>query len=84
MGCDSCKKKKENRIDALGTPQLDQLKLAGEYLQRASEMNDEKWDLVEDVYNDIYGLSKPLNRQCQSCLRNISKAVMYEYNKKII
>ena len=81
MACKSCKRKPTNNIKQLSSTNIDDLKTAGEYLSIISQMNDEKWDLVEKVYQDLFGTLKPINRQCKDCLRNVAKAVQYEYNK---
>lgn len=82
MSCNSCKKKKVNTIKKLSiNPQYDRLKQAYEYVSIASTMNNEKWDYVEEVMNEIYPQPHPLNRKCPDCLRQMAKLVEYEYNK---
>lgn len=79
--CLSCKKKPENQVTNLQTYDEDLLLEAGEYLQRITEMTPDKWDVVEDIYLQIYPTGNRLNRTCGDCLRNVTRAVLYEYNK---
>lgn len=82
MGCNSCKKKKSNKVTSL-TPELntEEITQAYEYVSIASTMDDSKWDYVERVLRDIYPMRNPLNRQCGDCLREASKLVTHLYNK---
>ena len=82
MGCNTCKKKPANKITTLQSVESDKLKLAYEYTRRMTQMNDEKWDVVEEVYISLFG-QKTLNRNCADCMRNVIKAIEHEYNKII-
>ena len=82
MGCKSCKQKKNNIVSSLQDINLEALKEANDLLLRASEMDDSKWDIVEDVYMELFPTKGGIKRNCQPCLRNVAKAIQYEYNKR--
>tara|TARA_R110000822_G_scaffold95196_4_gene217844 strand:+ start:367 stop:630 length:264 start_codon:yes stop_codon:yes gene_type:complete len=80
--CLSCKRKPVD-VSTLQTTDLEKLTQAFDYLQRASEMNHEKWDLVEDVYMDLFPSKQKLNRSCRDCLRNVAKGIEHEYRRLV-
>ncbi len=83
MACNSCKKKKSNKVTNLTSPvSTEEIVQAYEYVSIASKMNDSKWDYVERILNELYPGRKPLNRQCSDCLRSASKLVTHLYNKR--
>jgi len=83
MGCNSCKKKPSNTIKNLQSEvDIEKLTLAFNYVAIASKMDNQKWDLVEEVINDLYPSRHPLNRQCKDCLRQAAQLIQHEYNKR--
>lgn len=85
MGCNSCKNKPANNItnlqEAIGGVNIDELKQAYQYIQIISKMNNEKWDLVEKVIQDIYPGTAPLQRNCRTCLEKFVRLINYHYNQ---
>jgi len=83
MGCNTCKKKPANNVSTLtGDVNLENLKMAATYVQLNASMTPEKWDFVEQVYQELYPGAKPLNRGCSQCLRQMAKVITHEYNKR--
>ena len=83
MACNKCKQKPANNIKKL-TPSIDfeELKTAYDYIQIASKMNDEKWEYVESVYQQLYPGTPPLNKGCNSCLKHRAKVITHHYNQE--
>ena len=81
--CHKCKKKSQEPITSLSTETVsfNDVKQAHEYLSIMSQMNDEKWDFVIDVYRQLFPSSQVVNRGCADCLRRISKVITHEYNR---
>jgi hypothetical protein len=80
--CNSCKKKPLNNITNLtGDINMEELSTAFNYLQITSQLNNEKWDLIEKVLNDLYPQKHPLNRSCKQCLIQAAKVIEHEYKK---
>ena len=83
MGCNACKKKPEP-ITSLSTEvSFNRIKQAHNYLSIVSKMNEVRWDYVEDVYLELYPTKSKILRTCSDCLRNVAKAIEYEYNKRL-
>ena len=80
--CKTCKK--TSTIVNLTTDNVsfEDVKTAYDYLQIVTKMDNEKWDFVEDIYNQIYPSKQKLDRGCSACLRNVAKAIEYEYKKR--
>jgi len=85
MGCNSCKSKPANNItnlqEAIGGVNKEELTLAYQYTQIISKMDENKWDLVEKVVQDIYPGTPPLQRNCKSCLEKFVRLINYHYNQ---
>ena len=79
--CLTCKKKPDNNLKSLTSVPEEDIRLAYEYISRASLMDNEKWNFVEGVFRELYPTAAPLNRKCPPCLRNVAKSITYEYNK---
>jgi len=82
MGCNTCKKKQKPITTLSSDVNMEELKQAHEYLLIASKMNDDKWDLVEKVYNDLYPQRFRLNRGCKDCLNKVARVIHHEYKKR--
>lgn len=81
MSCTTCKQKPRNNISSLVQVNMDELESAYLMTTKMSQMNDDKWDHVIDVYLKLFPTNKIINRKCADCMRNIVKAVEYEYKK---
>lgn len=81
MSCTTCKKKKSNNITSLTNVNMEELKTAYEMTSRMSQMNDEKWDFVEDVYFQLFPSQSPFKRNCQECVVNVVNAIHHEYKR---
>lgn len=78
--CTTCKKQPKPVV-SLTTVEPERLKQAYDYISIASQMNNEKWDYVEEVYQELYPAKQKINRQCRQCLSAVAKAIEYEYKR---
>ena len=80
--CLTCKDKRHlNDIKSLTNVDIERLTQAYNYVIKASQMNDEKWDFVEDVYLELFPMKNVINRQCRECLIRVAKSIEYEYRR---
>jgi len=79
--CATCKKQPKP-VESLTTVDMERLEQAYKYVSIASQMNNERWDFVEDVYQELYPSKKKLNRQCPQCLSAAAKAIEYEWRNR--